>query len=177
MKVREIVLARAALCACGQSAGYAPVGDNGRPDAGVNTTDCETWCELRAPGEENDAWCPIDCLQTCRQLSANPPEAVETCITGDPLCFISAEQCVESVVQRAKCASWCDERATQHQNDGFCEPFLQGNPDEDCETACFRALREALPEEGVARCVQSDPLCFLDLRECAYSSSSTASSM
>lgn len=168
MRTLTIASAAAALAACGGGGTYS----------GGNEAECEEWCDVRAPKEENEGFCPVrgqeggsgDCVRACEELAQpEPPEPLQECIEDDALCFILIEDCIEGRERRARCMSWCDARASEHEDDGFCEPTLQNSPDRGCESVCVHALSEGLPAQGVEDCLRDDPLCFADLGGCAGS--------
>ena len=177
-----IALAALALVACSQFNEQSSNGvDAAVEDSGAtlhdakSSADCDTWCGVRAPKEEAEGWCAIDgfgddgdCVPTCEALAqAAPLGPLQRCIEEDALCFIAMDQCMLGAEQSANCATWCDYRATEHANEGFCIPVMQGLFEKVCESACSLALYEELPSDSVQECVRNNPLCFLDLERCA----------
>lgn len=190
MNAMMIALAALALAACTDSkeqseiadAGLADAESSASADAGASApdassaTDCDSWCGVRAPKEENEGWCPIDgfgkdaldCGLACEALAeTEPAEPLQHCIEEDALCFVVMEQCILGTQRLADCTTWCEFRTTEHADEGFCEPSLQGLPDGECESVCIRALQDELPSNAVQECVRNNPLCFVDLAGCA----------
>ena len=155
-----------------------PASDGGAPDARApdahTRSACDDWCASRRVEEESGGWCALErwsegaasgCAEACAsRLERAPADAVRACVEGDPLCFISTEDCIEGQLRRARRASWCAARVARG-GEGFCAPALEGLPERECEPVCLRALHEGL--EGVERCLLEDPLCFRDLSACA----------
>jgi hypothetical protein len=137
--------------------------------------DCERWCDGRV-AEEEMGWCPVagldgagpaDCAAVCEDASRSLPVAnVESCIVGDPLCFIDLERCVEIEVRAQGCEAACMVRETEHAEDGFCEPGWWLGPDVDCQTACIGAVHDGAEPPAVYQCIESDALCFESLEQC-----------
>lgn len=147
----------------------------GKYDApGVAATDCEQWCDVRAPREAEDGFCRVgepeqSCEEACNAMTLPAPSdsVLQECIEDDALCFIVLEDCVAARSRLAACTSWCDFRSVEHADEGFCEPFVLDSPDQGCVSTCIGTLAEGLPAAGVEGCVRDNPLCFVDLETCS----------
>ncbi len=160
-----------------QSDGYAPGnGPSGKSDGYDQADSCKQWCAVRAPSEADDGWCPVsfdaDCSEACRALiETERPDAVERCVTADPLCFVTVEQCLTSSANVIDCNTWCSARRANHTDDGFCEPILQGSETQGCEATCLAGLSAELVPDRVEACIRDNALCFVDLEGCAQTAS------
>ena len=139
-------------------------------------TDCSDWCDVRAPHEANDGWCPVgaswdgSCIESCSQATdGSRKDVLQRCVEDDPLCFVTLEQCMVSQENAIDCEGWCDARETEHANEGFCEPSLQGSPASDCRSVCLTGLADGLSRTGLESCIRDDALCFVSLGDCAAS--------
>lgn len=171
----RLCAALALLAACG-SAKDPSAADPSADVASEGASDCSDWCEVRESKETHDGWCPIDapdtgsgsCVQACEEwLESKPAYAVRHCVEEAPLCFRSIEQCIDRQVRHTDCTEWCEYRADEHENDGFCDPFLQDFPDADCTSVCIHGLAGGLP--NVESCIKDNPMCFVDLAGCSGS--------
>ena len=149
-------------------------GLEGKADGYGSSVDCVDLCNDRAPHEQTDGWCPLDwgddsnCVEACETAAQNVDvDALEQCVSANPLCFVTLEQCVESLVTTsAGCERWCDERAINHADDGFCEPFVVDSDATGCLESCA-TLIDQVPEGNLEECIQDNPLCFVDLGTCS----------
>lgn len=80
-------------------------GQGGGEDAGpvLDGTPCVDLCTDRAVREENDGFCEVgwsaegDCEAICASYAGESPgtqEAAAGCISDDPLCFVTWDQCM-----------------------------------------------------------------------------------
>lgn len=157
-----LITATAALWACGDQ-------------EQTSDTECAAWCEVRAPLERDQGFCPVDgwdpetrgCVASCEELGQTElDEFVQGCIEENALCFISMAQCLEGRRWVRDCQDWCGYRESAHQDDGFCDPSLPSLPETDCHSVCNRALTDDLPTDKVEGCIRDNPLCFIDLEQC-----------
>ncbi|MGE0550502.1 MAG: hypothetical protein AB7O24_04870 [Kofleriaceae bacterium] len=174
------------LAACGGDAGTESIskeeaaGQQGKSDDGVDLCEVLGWygdnvCDTFCPSPDPDCGCAAicggareskvcvndaACLQSCATLYDNAPqaqkEAFVDCITNDPLCFKTAEQCVGS-----EPALDCDSLCAGARESKVCFS------DAACLASC-QGLQATDAQQGAyATCVLDDPLCFVTAEQCA----------